>query len=107
MSRKKSSSWASASASRRPITVSGRNTRLRMSSLRNAARMVAAQAGASAAWCRPERLIEKWLATRRVKGTLSDVIGSVSADELIQRLRNTLAVRADEPSTVLVHEQIG
>ena len=40
-----------------------------------------------------------------MKGTLSGVIGSVSADELIERLRTTLASRADEPSSVLVHER--
>lgn len=33
------------------------------------------------------------------------MIGSVSADELIERLRSTLAARAGEPSTVLVHER--
>src|ERR1700736_4853193 len=31
--------------------------------------------------------------------------GSTSADELVRRLRDTLAARADEPSDVLVHER--
>src|SRR5579859_1184066 len=104
-SRKKGSS--SARASRRPMNVSGRNTSWLMPSARNVSRIVWAQAGASAAVWRPERLIEKLAVTSANEGTLWLEVStpSGSADALVQRLRDSLAARADEPSNVLVHER--
>src|SRR5437870_235794 len=98
----------SASARRRPITVSGRKTRLWMSSARKTSRRVRAQAGALAASWRPERLIEKTSVTPLLEGNLLHVVDEprpASADALVQHLRDTLAARADEPSSVLVHER--
>src|SRR5438105_3791025 len=98
----------SASARSRPITVSGRKTRLRMSSERNTSRRVRAQPGASAASWRPERLIEKTSVTALLESNLLYVVDEprpASADALVQHLRDTLAARADEPSAVLVHER--
>jgi ATP-dependent helicase YprA (DUF1998 family) len=69
--------------------------------------MVRAQSGASAAVCRPERLIENVEAKDVLEGTLSRVVDThpESADELVRHLRETLAARSGEPSEVLVHER--
>jgi DEAD/DEAH box helicase domain-containing protein len=40
-----------------------------------------------------------------LKVTLSGVSDSVSADELVRRLRESLAARADDPSSVLLHQR--
>src|SRR5438552_10387031 len=98
----------SASARRRPITVSGRKTRLWMAPARKTSRGVRAQAAGLAASWRPERLIEQASVTPLLEGNLLHVVDEprpASADALVQHLRDTLAARADEPSAVLVHER--
>src|SRR5690349_13139281 len=89
------------------MTVSGRNTRLTMSSSLKASRIVCAHAGACSAVCRPERLIENADATGCAKVTVWRLVATerASADELVRRLRDGLAARSGDPSEVLVHER--